>query len=69
MNAQELTKYILDKINPEIKDLNERVYFLEQENTKLRRITNDQKYDIKDLQDQIRRMKYDARVRRRTGNV
>ena len=64
MNAQELTKYILDKINPEIKDLNERVYFLEQENTKLRRITNDQKYDIKDLQDQIRRMKYDARVRR-----
>ncbi len=63
MNAQELTKYILDKINPRLKDLSERVYFLEQENTKLRRITDDQKYDIKDLQDQIRRMKYDARMR------
>ncbi len=57
MDAKELTKFILDKVNPRLKELTEQVDYLTQDNQKLRRIVDDYKWDIKDLQEQIKRLR------------
>lgn len=57
MDAKELTKYILDKVDPRLKELEEWVDYLKQDNQKLRRIVDDYKWDIKDLQEQIKRLR------------
>lgn len=43
MDAKELTKYILDKVDPRLKELEEQVDYLNQDNQKLRRMVDDYK--------------------------
>ena len=50
MNSKELSIYLVKEIEPQIRDLKASVEYLEEDNKKLRRIVNDMKFDVKDLQ-------------------
>jgi predicted RNase H-like nuclease (RuvC/YqgF family) len=57
MNSREISIYLQKEIEPKIKDLKATVEYLEEDNKKLRQIINDMKFDVKDLQSQIDRLK------------
>lgn len=57
MNSKELSVYLAKEVEPQIRDLKASVEYLEEDNKKLRQIVNDMKFDVKDLQSQIDRLK------------
>ena len=57
MNSKELSVYLVKEIEPQIRDLKASVEYLEEDNKKLRKIVNDMKFDVKDLQCQINVLK------------
>ena len=57
MNSKELSVYLVKEIESQIRELKASAEYLEEDNKKLRNIVNDMKFDIKDLQSQIDRLK------------
>jgi outer membrane murein-binding lipoprotein Lpp len=61
VNSKELSVYLAEEIEPQIRDLKASVEYLEEDNKKLRQIVNNMQFDVKDLQGQINMLKRDER--------
>jgi predicted RNase H-like nuclease (RuvC/YqgF family) len=61
VNSKELSVYLAEEIEPQIRDLKASVEYLEEDNKKLRQIVNNMQFDVKDLQSQISGLRKEKR--------